>query len=134
MGQAWTTGDGADVTLDATEVQLVGSVVLLAKDLEAFLSQHLGAPTNCRGLHEMITAVEPRLAGRATLVRQMRWLATMRNKAVHEAAFRLSAQVTVADFQRRCSEVKAALRDVLRAEAAAAASAAPVTPMGCVVS
>lgn len=57
-------------------------VVKGAQQLEMLLENRLGATG--RGLHEKVSSVEPQLAG--DLVRKIRWIATLRNHVVHEAA------------------------------------------------
>ena len=136
MGSVLSSPDPDAVDLNDAEVRLVGAVVVLCKDLEGFLSVQLGATGTCKGLHEMITAVEPRLLASSEpgLVKKLRWLATMRNKAVHEKAFRISAQVSLDEFQQSCRDCKAQLRTVVEREEAAAAAAKGGDGGGCVVS
>ena len=58
-------------------------VIKSSKDLEFILERDFGAQG--RGLHEKISSVERELPGQ--LVRQMRYLATIRNKLIHERGF-----------------------------------------------
>lgn len=53
-----------------------------AQQLEMLLEDRCGATG--RGLHEKVSSVESQLAG--DLVRKIRWIATLRNRVVHEAA------------------------------------------------
>ncbi|MGK3990798.1 hypothetical protein WME99_47570 [Sorangium sp. So ce136] len=53
-----------------------------AQQLEMLLEDRFGATG--RGLHEKVSSVESRLAG--DLVGKIRWIATLRNHVVHEAA------------------------------------------------
>ncbi|MFO1411217.1 MAG: hypothetical protein U1F13_02135 [Acinetobacter parvus] len=55
-------------------------VVTQSKILEALLEQKFGATG--RGLHEKLSSIEYQLE--AGLVKNIRWIATMRNKVVHE--------------------------------------------------
>ena len=54
-----------------------------AKELEHILEADFGA--SGKGLHEKITAAAPQLSQQ--LVKRMRYLATIRNKLVHERGF-----------------------------------------------
>lgn len=58
-------------------------VIHSAKELEFILEESFGATG--RGLHEKISSVEMKLP--VPLVKRMRWLATIRNKLVHERGF-----------------------------------------------
>lgn len=55
-------------------------VITQSKALEALLEQKFGATG--RGLHEKLTSIEYQLE--TGLVKNIRWIATMRNKVVHE--------------------------------------------------
>jgi hypothetical protein len=74
------------------------------KELEALLEQGLGAAG--KGLHEKVTSVEDRLP--APLVRKLRFVATVRNKLVHDADYqRLDDRD---GFARACDEAEHELR------------------------
>jgi len=60
-------------------------VIQASRRLEAVLKEHHGAQG--RGLHALVTCVEHRLP--AKTVKQLRWIATLRNKVVHEEGYRL---------------------------------------------
>lgn len=60
----------------------IEDVVLLTREIESLLD-NLGATG--RGLHEKLTSVENRL--NLQTVKKMRWIATMRNKTMHEHKF-----------------------------------------------
>jgi hypothetical protein len=89
--------------------------VTRAKGLEALLEQALGATG--KGLHEKISSVQDRLP--PPLVKQLRFIATIRNKIVHEVSYQ---QVDDrAGFLRACDEAEATLRALLQ----------PVRGRGC---
>jgi hypothetical protein len=74
------------------------------KALEALLEQALGATG--KGLHEKVTSVEDRLP--PALVKRLRFVATVRNKIVHESSYQ---QIDDRDgFLRACDEAEAELR------------------------
>ena len=75
-----------------------------AKALETLLEEALGAAG--RGLHEKVTSVEGRLP--QPLVKKLRFVATVRNKIVHEAGYQ---KLDDRDgFVRACDEAEAQLR------------------------
>lgn len=76
--------------------------VTRAKALEALL-EALGATG--KGLHEKVTSVQARLP--QPLVRKLRFVATVRNKVVHEAGYALDDRD---GFARACDEAEAELR------------------------
>jgi hypothetical protein len=77
------------------------------KALEALLEQALGATG--KGLHEKVTSVQDRLA--PPLVKKLRFIATVRNKIVHEADYQ---QIDDRDgFVRACDEAEAELNALL---------------------
>jgi hypothetical protein len=77
------------------------------KVLEVLLEQALGATG--KGLHEKVTSVQDRLA--PPLVRKLRFVATIRNKIVHESDY---TQIDDrAGFIRACDEAEAELRAML---------------------
>jgi hypothetical protein len=78
-------------------------VVTQSKTLEALLEQKFGATG--RGLHEKLTSIEYQLE--AGLVKNIRWIATMRNKVVHEN-FQLTNQN---DFLRSCQRALEGLQN-----------------------
>ncbi|WP_298443925.1 hypothetical protein [uncultured Ferrimonas sp.] len=88
-----------------------------AKQIEAQLERHFGAEG--RGLHEKLSSCESKLP--SVLVRQIRWIATLRNKAVHEDGFELD---DVAEFERRCTHVLQQLQQLKAPEPSVAASSA----------
>ena|SRR5690606_6732533 len=61
-------------------------VVRASRRLENILAKHYGATG--RGLHGLISSAASKLPTRT--VKSLRWVATMRNKVVHEEGFRLS--------------------------------------------
>ena len=71
---------GAKASRHCCDTELV---IHSAKELEFLLEEHFRATG--KGLHEKISSVENRLP--PALVRKMRWLATIRNKLVHERGF-----------------------------------------------
>lgn len=76
-------------------------VVTQSKALEALLEQKFGATG--RGLHEKLTSIDSQLE--VSLVKNLRWIATMRNKVVHED-FELTSQD---DFIKSCQRAFEAL-------------------------
>lgn len=62
-------------------------VITKSKQLEQALQDKFGA--NGRGLHEKVASVESQLD--TALVKKLRWIATLRNKVVHEE-FELPSQ------------------------------------------
>ena len=74
------------------------------KALESLLEQALGATG--KGLHEKVTSVQDRLP--PPLVKKLRFVATVRNKIVHESAY---TQIDGRErFVLACDEAEAALR------------------------
>lgn len=82
--------------------------VTRTKALEALLEQALGATG--KGLHEKVTSVQDRLP--QPLVKKLRFIATVRNKIVHEANYQQIDDR--AGFTRACDEAEAALRAMLQ--------------------
>ena len=81
--------------------------VTRTKALEALLEQTLGATG--KGLHEKVSSVEPRLA--PALVKELRFVATVRNKIVHDSDY---AKIDDRDgFVRACDEAEAELNALL---------------------
>ena len=78
-------------------------VVTQSKTLEALLEQKFGATG--RWLHEKLSSIEYQLE--AGLVKNIRWIATMRNKVVHEN-FQLTNQN---DFLRSCQRALEGLQN-----------------------
>ncbi len=74
------------------------------KALESLLEQALGATG--KGLHEKVTSVQDKLP--LPLVKKLRFVATVRNKIVHESDYK---QIDDRDgFLRACDEAEAELR------------------------
>ena len=81
--------------------------VTRVKALEALLEQ-LGATG--KGLHEKVTSVQDRLA--PALVKKLRFVATVRNKIVHEADYQ---QIDDRDgFARACDEAETELKAMVQ--------------------
>ncbi|MBM3981729.1 MAG: hypothetical protein FJ304_15930 [Planctomycetes bacterium] len=77
------------------------------KALESLLEGALGATG--KGLHEKVSSVQDRLP--QPLVRKLRFVATVRNKIVHESDY---TQIDDrAGFVRACDEAETALRALL---------------------
>ena len=81
--------------------------VTRTKALESLLEQALGATG--KGLHEKVSSVQDRLA--PALVKRMRFVATVRNKIVHESNYQQIDDRT--GFIRACDEAEAELRSLL---------------------
>lgn len=82
--------------------------VTRTKQLESLLEQALGATG--KGLHEKVSSVEGRLS--QPLVKKLRFIATIRNKIVHESNYE-----TIDDrsgFTRACDEAETELRAMLQ--------------------
>lgn len=78
------------------------------KQLEALLADRFGATG--RGLHEKVSSVEPRLP--EPLVRRLRYIATVRNKLVHDTGTdRIEDRD---DYRRACVTANAELRALSR--------------------
>lgn len=73
----------AAVTARAAAGDPLRLVVNTVKRIETLLEQHYSA--NGRGLHTKVDSVREALP--ADLVKQLRWIATMRNKTMHEDGF-----------------------------------------------
>jgi hypothetical protein len=80
--------------------------VTRVKTLEALL-EALGAAG--KGLHEKVSSVQPRLP--PPLVKKLRFVATVRNKIVHEADYQQIDDR--AGFTRACAEAETELRAML---------------------
>lgn len=77
------------------------------KVLESLLEQALGAAG--KGLHEKVSSVSDRLS--PALARKLRFIATIRNKIVHEADY---TRMDDRDgFARACDEAEAELKSLL---------------------
>jgi hypothetical protein len=85
--------------------------VTRTKLLESLLEQALGATG--KGLHEKVTSVQEKLP--PPLVKKLRFIATVRNKIVHEANYQQIDDR--AGFTKACDEAEAALRAMLPAPA-----------------
>ena len=79
--------------------------VRFSKQIESLLEQQLQAEG--RGLHEKVTSVESLLP--QELVRKLRWIATVRNKVVHEADFDIENPT---EFRESCEQVIAQLKTI----------------------
>ena len=77
------------------------------KALESLLEQALGATG--KGLHEKVTSVQNKLS--PGLVKKLRFVATVRNKIVHESDYQQIDDR--AGFLRACDEAEAELRALL---------------------
>jgi len=89
--------------------------VTRTKLLESLLEQALGATG--KGLHEKVSSVQDRLS--PPLVKKMRFIATIRNKIVHEANYEKIDDRE--GFTRACDEAEAELRAMMQ----------PVRKKGC---
>lgn len=76
------------------------------KALEALLEQGLGATG--KGLHEKVTSVQEKLPPQ--LVRKLRFVATIRNKIVHESNYQKLDDRP--GFERACDEAERELRQM----------------------
>lgn len=78
-------------------------VIRASKSLEKLLEQQYGAEG--RGLHEKASSVEDQLD--AASLKSLRWVATMRNKVVHEDDFALPDPQGFSDTVERLTEALA---------------------------
>ncbi len=85
--------------------------VTRTKTLESLLEQGLGATG--KGLHEKVSSVQERLP--PALVKKLRFIATVRNKIVHEAAYEKIDDRS--GFTKACDDAEAQLRALLPAPA-----------------
>ncbi|HJZ57602.1 MAG TPA: hypothetical protein VKE74_21715 [Gemmataceae bacterium] len=79
-------------------------VISRTKTLEALLEQGLGAVG--KGLHEKVTSVQAKLP--ESLVKKLRFVATLRNKLVHDSSYQKLDDRPA--FERVCGEAEAELR------------------------
>jgi len=84
----------------------IEEVVLLTREIESLLDQ-LGA--NGRGMHEKISSIEHKF-DRET-VRKMRWIATLRNKTMHEHGFKIDA---MSDFKSAAASLIKQLKKMVK--------------------
>lgn len=89
--------------------------VTRTKALESLLEQAFGATG--KGLHEKVSSVQDRLT--PVQVKRLRFIATVRNKIVHESAYQQIDDRT--GFIRACDEIEGELRSLLT----------PVRQSGC---
>jgi hypothetical protein len=82
--------------------------VTKSKALESLLEQALGATG--KGLHEKVTSVQDKLP--QPLVKKLRFIATVRNKIVHESSYEKIDDRP--GFTRACGEAEAELRAMLQ--------------------
>jgi len=82
--------------------------VTRTKVLESLLEQALGAVG--KGLHDKVSSVQTRLP--PALVKKLRYIATVRNKIVHEADYQKIDDR--AAYTRACDEAEAYLRALLQ--------------------
>lgn len=78
-------------------------VITESKEIETLLSKYFDAEG--RGLHQKITNASPSLD--ASLVKKLRWIATIRNKVVHEVDFEIPNRES---YIRACNECKKLLQ------------------------
>lgn len=81
------------------EYSKVDMVVSISQRLERILEDGLGAKG--KGLHQKITSVESMLP--TDLIRNLRWIATMRNKTLHENRDTIKNRH---DFQKTAAEAE----------------------------
>ena len=75
--------DAATMAADITALDPIRFIIDTVKRIETLLEQRHGAAG--RGLHTKVDSVREALP--ADLVKQLRWIATMRNKTMHEDGF-----------------------------------------------
>lgn len=99
----------------------IDSVIRYSKKLEKRLEQHYGA--NGRGLHEKASSVESQLT--ASTLKSLRWVATMRNKVVHEDDFQLD---NLSEFERTCERLLSELGETTAPSRLTAPTPPPQAP------
>ncbi len=84
-------------------------VIKTSKELEFFLEQEFRA--SGKGLHEKISSVQNQLPD--SLIKQMRFLATIRNKLIHERGFdKIPDRSTfIASFEKSKEELSLVLKE-----------------------
>jgi hypothetical protein len=82
-------------------------VIRRSKQLESLLEEGFGATG--RGLHEKVTSVEGKLP--PPLVKKLRFIATVRNKLVHDA--KLDRLDDRKGFERACNDAEKQLKALL---------------------
>jgi len=87
-----------------TDIELV---ITRTKALESLLEQGLGAIG--KGLHEKTSSVQEKLS--PALVKKLRFIATLRNKLVHEASYQRLDDRT--GYERACEEAERELRAMM---------------------
>lgn len=70
-----------------------------SRHLENLLETRMGA--SGRGLHQKISSIQSSVDPK--IVKKVRWIATLRNKAVHEEGFEIQ---DVQAYQKACDEVE----------------------------
>jgi hypothetical protein len=96
-----------------------GPVLSQSKRVEQLLRSGLAAEG--RGLHDLVTSVQGQLP--EALVRKLRFIATVRNRLVHESAGDQLDDLD--DFLRTCAAAEADLRRLILERPPGAASVAP---------
>ena len=76
----------------------IETAIRYSKRIEGILERDFGATG--RGLHEKLTSVQAQLPG--DVIRSIRWVATIRNRAVHEEEFELP---DLEDFVKICDQL-----------------------------
>lgn len=93
----------------------IETAIKYSKAVESLLTKQFGAQG--KGLHEKLSSVERRLP--ASLVKRIRYLATMRNKVVHEGGFKIPQ---LKSFAQSCEGILAELQQPVAANRLSAAS------------
>ena len=91
----------ARLDLPMSDIELV---ITRTKLLESLLEEGLGAVG--KGLHEKVTSVQDKLS--PAIVKKLRFVATLRNKLVHEASYQQLDDRP--GFERACAEAEHELR------------------------
>jgi len=86
----------------------IETVVQLTRKIESLLDK---AGASGRGLHEKVTSIESKLDDRT--VKQLHWIATMRNKTMHEHGFSIN---DMDRFEESCSRVTDKLESLVGSE------------------
>lgn len=81
----------------------IETAIKYSKAVESLLTKQMGAQG--KGLHEKLSSVERQLP--SALVKRIRYLATMRNKVVHEDDFKLPNKKA---FMHNCEDILLALQ------------------------
>ncbi|MBU8901116.1 MAG: hypothetical protein KOO69_00105 [Victivallales bacterium] len=85
----------------------IGEIVERSKNLEAMLKK---LDAEGRGMHELISSIQEKLE--LELIKKLRFIATLRNQAIHEAEFDIDSDFNA--FCDACEEAEQALEKLIK--------------------